>query len=99
VPFVSAGLGVYHASLDATSADVPAFYGRRMNGEPVQRRRETFDDFLMAFGGGIDLYVTRHVAVRPDVRFLVTLDDGNSRTMTLFGVHLAYHFEDHPVTP
>jgi hypothetical protein len=58
------------------------------------------DDFVVALGGGVDIYLKRHLALRPDVRvLLVNRDSGGTGTVTVYGVHLAYHFEEHPITP
>jgi hypothetical protein len=99
VPFVSAGVGVYRASIDARRDDLPAFYGRRLGAGPGALSERVFDDFLVALGGGADVYVTRHLAIRPDVRVLLARADGDTRPVTVVAVHLAYHFEDHPITP
>jgi hypothetical protein len=63
-------------------------------------RERGIDDFVVALGGGVDIYLKQHVALRPDVRvLLVNGDAGGTRRVTVYGVHLAYHFEEHPITP
>ena len=57
------------------------------------------DDFVVALGGGVDIYLKRHLALRPDVRVLLVNADSGRRTVAVYGVHLAYHFEEHPITP
>jgi hypothetical protein len=99
VPFAALGTGVFRATVDPARGDVPDFYARRLSGDPVNRRERVFDDFLVALGGGADVYLTRHLAIRPDVRVLMARADGRTRPVTVAGVHLAYHFEDHPITP
>jgi hypothetical protein len=100
VPFVSGAVGMQHATVDM-GAPVPEFYRRRMGtmdervGFPMQR---TFNDLVLSVGTGLDIYLQRHLALRPDVRVLFVRDDG-ARTVTVYGVHLAYHFEEHPITP
>lgn len=59
----------------------------------------TVSDFAVAFGGGIDIYVRQHLALRPDVRVFLVPGDGDTRTVAAYGVHLVYHFEEHPITP
>jgi hypothetical protein len=101
VPFVSAGVGVHRAMVDVGRTGVPAFYMRRMgmsSGRGV-RLEETFDDFVVALGGGVDVYLKRHVALRPDVRVLLVRSNTGTRPVTVYGVQLAYHFEEHPITP
>jgi hypothetical protein len=102
VPFVVAGLGLYQATLDVDRSETPQFYTRRMrvairagSGGPQQ----TFRDFATSIGGGIDLYLKQHLALRPDVRVLFVHADGDTRPMGVYGVHLVYHFEEHPITP
>jgi hypothetical protein len=57
------------------------------------------DDVVVSVGGGLDIYLRRHLALRPDVRLLVVNRDADVHHVSVFGLHLAYHFEDHPVTP
>jgi hypothetical protein len=102
VPFVSAGVGLYQATLDMDDSRTPEFYMRRMqtairagSGGP----RQTFRDFATSIGGGIDLYLKQHLALRPDARVLFVHADGDTRPMAVYGVHLVYHFEEHPITP
>jgi len=98
VPFVSAAVGVYRASFHA-NPDLPGFYGRRIGATIGPRSQHVFDDFLVALGGGTDVWLARHIALRPDVRVMLTRAEGDTRPITVIGVHLAYHFENHPVTP
>jgi hypothetical protein len=42
---------------------------------------------------------TRHFSLRPAVEFTVVLRNGDSYTSTAGVLRLAYHFENHPVTP
>jgi hypothetical protein len=102
VPFLSAGVGLYQVTLDRDDGKTPEFYMRRMRmatragtGGPQQ----TFRDFATSIGGGVDLYVKQHLALRPEVRVLVVHADGETRPMAVYGVHLVYHFEEHPITP
>ena len=102
VPFVSAGVGVHRAIVEGHTG-TPSFYMRRMNmgadaGTPPRLER-TFDDFVVAIGGGIDFHLKQHVTLRPDVRVLLVRADTGTRPVTVYGVHLVYHFEEHPITP
>ena len=100
VPFVTAGVGVHRATI-AANARPPAAYARRLAAlvGDGPRREETFDDFAASAGGGVELYVRRHLSLRPDVRVLLVRGDGRTRALAVYGVHLAYHFEEHPITP
>jgi hypothetical protein len=78
---------------------VPGFYRRRMAPDATPFSRRTFDDFAVAFGGGVDVFVVRHLALRPEVTVLLATTRSHTRALPVWGVQLAYHFEDHPVTP
>jgi hypothetical protein len=90
-PYLSAGIGMYRATVDAGASDVPEFYARRLNG----RTRATFEDFSTALGAGTNVFVTSHVAIRPEISVILMTGEGERRTVTLYGVNVAYHFERH----
>jgi hypothetical protein len=92
-PFASAGVGMYLATVDVAAGEVPAFYQDRMNGRP----RASFDDFALGFGGGANMFVTPHIAIRPEVTVIVVTTQTHARTVPVFGVHVAYHFESHKI--
>lgn len=94
VPFVSGGIGMYRATIDPGRSDVPEFYARRL-GAGTSRR--VFQDRLISFGGGVDLFATRHLAIRPDVSVWAVMGDGERRWMPVYTVSLAYHFEAHGI--
>ena len=98
-PFVTAGIGAYRASYERMSDDIPAFHRDRMSGRMGAQTRATFTDPALVFGAGVNLFVTRHIAVRPDVEAMVVMRDSRRYVVTTVGLHLAFHFEDHPVTP
>jgi hypothetical protein len=91
VPFAAAGVGMYRATVQAHASDVPGFYLRRLG----NRQRAIFQDVALAFGGGASVFVTSHVAIRPEVSVVLVTTRSETRTSTLYGVHLAYHFEPH----
>jgi hypothetical protein len=102
VPFASAGVGMYRATFDPASSRVPGFYQRRMMGTMSgtgQFASRTFDDFAVALGGGADIFLARHLALRPDVTVLLVMSGSDTRAVPVYGLQLAYHFESHPVTP
>jgi hypothetical protein len=99
VPFVSGGAGMQRATVEGGAAQVPTFYSHRMNLTTPTTVTQTFDDFAWSVGGGVDLFVNHHVAFRPDVRVLMVHADGDTRPTAIYGVHFAYHFEEHVVTP
>jgi hypothetical protein len=98
VPFLSGGVGMYLATFDAAFSGMPEFYRRRLSGVTTLRG-ETFDDFAVAFGGGMDIFLARHLAVRPELTVLVVTGGSDRLAVPVYGVHLAYHFESHSITP
>lgn len=92
-PFVHAGIGLYRATFDATEVEVPEFYKRRMSD------LRTFTDPTVVAGGGVSVFVNRHVALRPDAEATVVFRGGQSHVVTMVAMHVVYHFENHPVTP
>lgn len=98
-PYVKGGVGLYRTSFPSASfPHVPEFYRRRMGGMPGSARR-TFDDFAVRLGAGIEIYLNRHVSIRPEIEGIGVTDRRHTRVVPLAGVHLAYHFESHPITP
>lgn len=99
VPFLSGGMGVYRATFDSMSGTVPGFYQRRMRARSAGFEGRTFDDFVVAIGGGADVFLASHLALRPEITVLVVTTRAETRTVPAFGVHVAYHFDSHPITP
>jgi hypothetical protein len=100
VPFVKGGVGLYRASFGRTLDDIPAFYRRRLQPpDPALRARQTFTDPSLIVGGGVNAYVSRHWAVRPEIAATAIRRDGRGHVVTTVTLHLAYHFEEHPITP
>ena len=101
VPFVSTAVGVQNASVHLDGTSVPAFYRDRvaMSDTSVAGGRRSFDDLAVTIGSGLDVFVSRHLALRPDAQILLVHYSGRTQTIGVFGVHLAYHFEDRNVTP
>jgi hypothetical protein len=99
IPFLAGGVGLYHASFNRSDTGMAAFYRRRMMGTPDLGRTVAFTDPSLAGGGGVNVFLSRHWTIRPDVMATVVLRNSRSFVVTTGAVHLAYHFEDHPVTP
>lgn len=93
VPFAAAGVGMYRTSVDVGTGDVPEFYRRRLG----TRERAIFEDVAFGFGGGASLFVTSHVAIRPEVTVFLVTADSETRPVTVYGVQVAYHFESHKI--
>jgi hypothetical protein len=99
VPFAKAGFGLYHASLRLNDEQAPAFYRQRLQSNDTDpNSRQSFTDPAFVVGGGMDIFLSRHVALRPEAEAMFVLHEGDSRTMGVFTLHLVYHFEDHPIT-
>jgi Outer membrane protein beta-barrel domain len=98
-PFLAGGFGLYRASFGAGS-EMPEFYSHRVSSENTALNRpNTFTDPAFIFGGGLNIYLNRHLAIRPDVELMIVRADSQSHYVTGVAVRFAYHFEDHPVTP
>jgi hypothetical protein len=97
-PFLQAGVGLYRVTFGSDDNDVPVFYRRRMGTLPSVSGR-TFTDPSILGGGGVSIFLNRHLALRPDVEAAFVLRDGRSHVVTTVAVHAVYHFESHPVTP
>jgi hypothetical protein len=95
LPFLTGGLGMYRATVDARSSVVPEFYRNRMTDGFVGT--QTFQDFLVTFGGGVDMRLTDHFFVRPEANLMLVIAQGSHRQMGVYGVQLVYHFESHPI--
>jgi hypothetical protein len=97
-PFFLAGIGMYHTSFGENDTAIPDFYRRRIeSGENAFTR--TFTDPSLVAGGGVSLFLSRHVAIRPDIEAAIVFANGSSHVVTTAAVHLVFHFESHPVTP
>jgi hypothetical protein len=99
VPFARVGVGLYRASFD-TTADIPEFYRRRLTAGDleVNHRRSMIDPSILV-GAGVDVWVSRHVAIRPEVEVTTVLSDGRGYLVTNATFHIIYTFESRPVTP
>ena len=98
VPTVFAGVGMMRASVRLDDARLSPFYARRA-GQFPGRGTGVFEDLALAVGGGADVYLGHHLAVRPDVRVLFVTAESDTRAVPVAGVHVTYHFEPHPYLP
>jgi len=95
VPFVSAGVGMYRATVNSASTDVPDFYRLRMSPGPGN---QTFQDFLVTVGGGVNVFVTSHFALRPEANLMLVTTTSDARPVGMLGVQIVYHFDAHTVS-
>lgn len=98
-PFVLGGVGFYRASFDGGSAVSPDFYRTRLRGPATRLGDVSFTDPAVVVGAGVNIFVTRHFALRPDVESFIVLRDGRSLAVTSVSLHAVFHIESHPVTP
>ena len=101
-PYLSAGAGVYRATFDDDDTrGMPGFYHSRMMQAPSPAfgPRRTFSDFAMRVGGGAEFFASRHISIRPEAQFVIAIRRPDTHVVPIFGVHLVYHFESHPITP
>jgi hypothetical protein len=103
VPYVRLGVGAYRATFDLSDPTqrlkMPDFYFRRIGTTSPVRQRETFMDPMFVAAAGMDVPLNRRISVRPDVQGMWVVRGGHAYQMVLIGVQLAYHIEEHPVTP
>ena len=98
VPFLQGGIGMYRASFQAGN-DMPGFYRHRMPRDVSRGIRRSFTDPTLVFGGGADVFVSRNLAIRPDVEAMVVLRNSATHVVTAIRFNVVYHIESHPVTP
>ena len=94
VPFVAAGVGLYHASFDTTRGALPDFYQRRLAGLPIGTLA-SFNDPSLVIAGGANFFVGRHFTVRPDVSLRLAINSSDTFPVPMATVYLSYHFEEH----
>lgn len=96
-PFLEAGVGLYRVSTKAPD-EMPLFYRRRMAAHGAARMPGSFTDPVFDVGGGLNVFMSRHLALQPAVEAMFVTRDSEVHTVAVFSVRLAYHFENHPVT-
>lgn len=100
VPFLKGGVGLYRASFDNSTGEMPEFYRRRLTaGDSAVSHAVNWTDPTLVAGAGFDIFASRHVAIRPEVDLSVALDGGHGYTVVNAMFNIVYHFEDKRVTP
>lgn len=97
-PFIEGGFGLYLASFDGSTTEIPEFYRSRID-ESQLIKSNTFTDPAFLVGGGVNVFTSRHFTVRPTIEALIVTNNSQTYTVPIFTVRVAYHFEDHPITP
>ena len=98
-PFGRAGIGLHRAEFASNEPSVPDFYRRRMMASLGAGSGRTFTDPTVVAGGGLNVPINRHLALRPDAGATVVFREGRTHVVTTIAVHAVYHFESHAVTP
>jgi len=100
IPFLDGGIGLYRASFDLSRGTLPDFYqGRVTTTGAGLGSSTTFTDPSFIVGAGVNLFVSSHVAVRPDVQAAFVRRDSQTYVVASVAVHVAYHIEEHPRAP
>jgi hypothetical protein len=100
VPFVRGGIGLYRMSFATPRDEVPEFYRRRLGpGNTMRDVGRSFTDPSFVFGAGVNFYATRQIAIAPEVGATIVRGGGRSHVVTSVALGVAYHIEDHPITP
>jgi len=99
-PFLRGGVGLYRMTFDGARPDeVPGFYGRRLTPSAGSRIHHTFTDPTLILGGGVDFFLTRKLALAPQWEVAWLRRQGHSHVVTAASIRIAYHIEEHPITP
>jgi hypothetical protein len=102
VPFVKGEIGLYRMTAGPGLEDIPEFYRRRLGpGDPSMTGvgSQTFTDPSVVLGGGVNVFATRHLAIRPELTAAIVQRQGRSHVVTAVVMQIAYHFEEHAITP
>jgi len=99
-PYIGGGFGLYRADFGSSSAVMSDFYRRRLGTSAIGTPRgAAFTDPVVRLSAGVDVPLGRAFLLRPEASALFVRRDGRGETVGLFGLRLAYRFEDRPVTP
>lgn len=99
-PFVEGGFGLYRASFDRTRSSIPSFYADRITAAGAAGAlMNTFTDPAFFVGAGYNAFISRHIAIRPQVEATIVARNSQTYIVTSVAIRAAYHFEDHPITP
>jgi len=100
MPFLTAGAGAHRVSFGSDQSRIPIFYLRRLRDTGTLPDSErSFVDPAFIVGGGISIFTSGNVSVRPEVEVMLVRRQSENYLLTSASVRLAYHFETHNVTP
>lgn len=95
VPYLGAGAGMYRGSFDTTRAALPHFYQQRTS-DFSSRARATFRDPTVVIAGGANIFMARHLSVRPELGVRLVTNGSDAYKVTTLTFALIYHVEEHP---
>lgn len=95
-PFLEGGFGLYRAFYDVARRDVPAFYRDRVNIGHAAGTTVSFVDPMTIVGAGVNVFVTPHFALRPQVEAFVVARGSQRFVAAAFTVRAAYNLEHRP---
>lgn len=98
-PFLRAGLGMYRTSIDESVVSLPDFYARRLRGGSGLGATQAFTDPSVVLGGGVSVFVSRRIALQPEIETTIVFRNSRSYAVTAATIQFAYHFEDPRITP
>jgi hypothetical protein len=90
---------MYRASFTPSQSQIPAFYRQRMTIQSNLLSIQSFTDPSFILGIGVNVFLTRHFAIRPDIDAKIVRGNSQNYVVTALAVHLSYHFEQHPLPP
>lgn len=96
MPYVKAGVGLYHTWLDSAESPIPDFYSRRLE-DRVLGTTETFTDPAIVVGTGVRLWLSERWVLRPELDAKAVVNGSRAYWMTSAAVRLAYSFVERPI--
>jgi hypothetical protein len=96
VPYVGGGAGVYRGTFEPVRLAMPAFYQRRA-GDIGRTRSMSFTDPSIVMAAGANLFVSRHLSIRPELAVRIVTDRSDTYRVTTATFGLTYHIEEHDI--
>jgi hypothetical protein len=94
VPYLGGGVGLYRGMFDSATTAMPSFYRRRMMDANVATRA-SYTDPTIVVAGGMNLYVARHLSVKPEIAVRFVTADRHRYDVGTATVSVVYHVEEH----
>jgi hypothetical protein len=94
VPYLAGGVGMYRATYDVNRASLPHFYEQRVG---LRIDQAHFRDPSFVMGGGANVYIAKHLSIRPEVTLRLVTNGSDVYRVTMANISLAYHVEEHQI--